>query len=179
MRIEPQQLPPRLRERVIEQGIFQHALSVARTMRDARTVAEQADELQAIAAIGLQAAEEAIGQPEPARAANQDGIAQTAAVQALAAACGATVLALRAQALREGDAQAQRFLDRTRPLLPRPLGTEPQAAPDTPASSDDGDDLTRADEPGRRHLDFGHIDENQDPDTIAREVEAVYEQHGL
>ena len=49
MRIDPQQLPPRLRERVIEQGMFQHALSMARTMRDARTVAEQADELQAIA----------------------------------------------------------------------------------------------------------------------------------
>jgi hypothetical protein len=48
-------------------------------------------------------------------------------VQALAAACGAAVLALRAQALREGDAQAQRFLERTRPLLPRPLSTEPQA----------------------------------------------------
>lgn len=127
MHVEPQQLPPRLRERVIEQAMFQHALSMARTMRDARTVAEQADELQAIAAIGLQAAEEAIGQPEPARASNQDGIAQTAAVQALAAACGATVLALRARALREGDAQARRFLDRTRPLQPRPLSTEPKA----------------------------------------------------
>jgi hypothetical protein len=53
-------------------------------------------------------------------------------------------------------------------------------ASDTPASSDDDDnDLTAPDEPGRRHLDFGHIDEDQDPDTIAREVEAVYEQHGF
>lgn len=51
-------------------------------------------------------------------------------------------------------------------------------APDTPSSHDD-DDLTRPDEYRRRHLDFGHIDENQDPDKIAREVEAVYERHGL
>lgn len=123
MHIEPQQLPLCLRERVIEQSIFQHALSMARTIRDARTVAEQADELQAIAAIGLQAAEEAVGQSEPAHAANQDGIAQTAALQALAAACGATVLVLRARALGEGDAQPQRFVDRTRLLLPRPVST--------------------------------------------------------
>lgn len=52
-------------------------------------------------------------------------------------------------------------------------------APDTPASSDDGDDLTPDDRPGRCRLDFGHIDESQNPDAIAREVEAVYEQHGL
>lgn len=52
-------------------------------------------------------------------------------------------------------------------------------APHTPTSSNDADDLTRDDRPGSCRLDFGHIDESQDPDTIAREVEAVYEQHGL
>ena len=53
-------------------------------------------------------------------------------------------------------------------------------APDTPVSSDtDGDDLRTPDEPSSHRLDFGHIDEDQDPDTIAREVEAVYERHGL
>lgn len=129
MHIEPQRLPPRLRERVIEHHIFQHALSVARTMRDARTVAEQASELQAIAAIGLQAATEAHGQPEPARTAQQDGIAQTAALQALAAACGATVLTLRSQTLSEGSSQAQRFLDSSRALLAQPAPAEPSASP--------------------------------------------------
>jgi hypothetical protein len=131
MHIEPQQLPPHLRERVIEHHIFQHALSIARTMRDARTVAEQASELQAIAAIGLQAANEAQGQPEPARSAQQDGIAQTAALQALAAACGATVLTLRGQTLSEGSSQAQRFLDSSRTLLTRPASADPAPPPQT------------------------------------------------
>jgi len=128
MQIEAQLLPPHLRERVIEQHIFQHALSAARTLRDPRTVAEQASEMHAIAAIGLRAAEEAHGQPEPERASQQDGIAQTAALQALAAACAATVLDLRAESLRAGDTDTEAFLTATRALLPG-YGAEPTPSP--------------------------------------------------
>jgi hypothetical protein len=49
-------------------------------------------------------------------------------------------------------------------------------APDTDSTDDD---VTRLEERDHRSLDFGHIDEDQDSDTIAREVEAVYERHGL
>lgn len=48
-------------------------------------------------------------------------------------------------------------------------------APDPP----DGSDAAEMTQPDPIDLDFGHIDEDQDPDTIAREVEAVYERHGL
>jgi hypothetical protein len=52
-------------------------------------------------------------------------------------------------------------------------------APNTYSSDDADDDVAGVEERDSRHLDFGHINEDQDPDTIAREVEAVYERHGM
>ncbi len=111
--IHPSTLPPRLRERVIEQRIFQQALTLAVTTREPGTLAEEAAQLRAIAANGLSAAEQvlAAGAGRP-----QDGIAQTAAIQALAATCGATVLSLCAQSLRDGG--DPRVLDSIRALTP-------------------------------------------------------------
>jgi len=129
--IEAQALPPWLRERVIEHHIFQHALSVATVLRDARTVAQEAVELQTIAAIGLSVAAEAAGQADTAQPGLPQSIAQTAALQALAAACGATILRVRSQALSEGPAQAQRCLETTRALLP----AQASAAADPPRTA--------------------------------------------
>lgn len=130
--IEPQSLPPWLRERVIEHHIFQPALSVATVIRDARTVAQEAVELQTIAAIGLSVAAEAAGHADTAQPGLPQSIAQTAALQALAAACGATTLRLRSQALSEGPVQAQRFLETTRALL---LPAQASAAADPPRTA--------------------------------------------
>jgi hypothetical protein len=124
--IDPQTLPPWLRERVIEHHIYRQALSVARMTRDACTVAEQAAELQAIAAIGLAAASEAARDEQPSRTGAPASIAQTAALQSLAAACAATLLRLRARSLQGSGPASQSLLDTTSSLrsaaLPQPAG---------------------------------------------------------
>jgi hypothetical protein len=108
-------IPPRLRGQVLEQRIFRGALMLALTGHDHSAAVEEAAELRQLAANGTAAAEDAARR---AAASSQDtdwsDIARTAAIQALAAAVGASLLDVAVRSLQQGDAEHARFRNQTR-----------------------------------------------------------------
>ncbi len=108
-------IPPRLRGQVLEQRLFRGALMLALTGHDRSAAVEEAAELRQLAANGTTAAEDAARR---AAASSQDtdwsDIARTAAIQALAAAVGASLLDVAIRSLQQGDAEHARFRKQTR-----------------------------------------------------------------
>lgn len=127
MTVRLRSLPDGLQARVVEQRYFVQALSMALTGHDQRSMAEQAQELRAVAANAMLALDDT-----RYRAGESDwhDSARIAAIQSLAAAAGASLLDRAGSALRRGEGERQRFVAQTRQDLAR--AQSPARQPDAP-----------------------------------------------
>jgi hypothetical protein len=108
-------IPPRLRGQVLEQRLFRGTLMLALTGHDRSAAVEEAAELRRLAANGTAAAEDAARRAvSSSKDTDWSDIARTAAIQALAATVGASLLDVAVRSLQQGDAEHARFREQTR-----------------------------------------------------------------